>query len=389
MHTQELTPPLIIPVAKEGIALHAEQTTQLLLDQPHDTNDIVRSSDAIIDSYFNTGITGEYQKAAWRVKIALSAVGHVVAREAMLDMLDSHHLYRTLHRPGISFDAENSGLCNPGDTIREAEANAYWLIAHTKRMLTYATNPRHPFYPLYNYLRSSEERHHVCHAEWHAGPGKNRWPTYNPNRTWRSLERIQNIFCTNSRLAVNALCAKAIHHLIHNNRAAPSEELYVTAMQSIPRISWITTGSRHYSWTPNWRQQMKEKGYTFSQIPADALYAFLSIPPSKLTAPSHFAASVDGLPIMQDANFCPHQALQDGPLAKSKLCAGNDFYAPPKGDARDIARSFFEALNMDPKNGDCYSLGGVALAMGGVTFKHTILPAYEKNKRQEAVGLKP
>ena len=120
--------------------------------------------------------------------------------------------------------------------------------------------------------------------------------------------------------------------------------------------------------------------------PGDGTRALLTISPSKLTLPNKFASSRDGSDIMQSPDFCLHRALQEGPISKAGLCPGNIFINQSDKDTREIARTFFNTLGMHPDNGDCYSIAGVALAMGGVTLKNVILPAYEARKRAEAEG---
>ena len=107
MKKHESSPgPLITPYPKEGIALHAEETVQALLDTPYDTRKIIQNSNRVIDSHFNSSVTGEYKKSGWRATIALATMGHLVVRNAMLDMLDTHHYFGSLSPPDLDFDIQ-------------------------------------------------------------------------------------------------------------------------------------------------------------------------------------------------------------------------------------------------------------------------------------------
>lgn len=379
---QESSPlplPLIRAYPKEGIALHAEETVQALLDHPNDTDDIIQRSDKIIGDHFNPSTNGEYKKAAWRTKIGMAAVGHLVLRGSMLNILDNNHHFGVLHRPDLRFDTFDSG-CSHTNAIRDASSGAYWLRVGTKQLSQQVTAYNHPYRQLYKYYTAATEQHHIWLREWRAGPGKNRWPAVD-HETFNCSERLSNSFQFNYELAVSLMCAKAIHHLIHKNSRAEANELYGAVMQSIEPISWQTTGSRHYGWVPNWRELFENNERPPGMAPIDGLLALLSIPPNLLTTPNRLAASADGSSIMKDPDFCLHQALRNGPVPRAGLCAADIFVRQTNRDDRDIARAFFGVLDMDPANGDCYSLGGVVFAMGGVVLKNTILPAYEARKR--------
>ena len=105
MKEQVISPPLIKPYPKEGIALHAEETVQALLDYPQDIPEIIKRSDEVIESHFNSSITGEYKKASWRLNIGMAAVGHLVVQDSFLNILDSYHAYGVPYRPDGRFEA--------------------------------------------------------------------------------------------------------------------------------------------------------------------------------------------------------------------------------------------------------------------------------------------
>lgn len=157
-------------------------------------------------------------------------------------------------------------------------------------------------------------------------------------------------------------------------------------MESIEQISWHTTGNRHYGWVPDWKEREENNERLHGVPPEDGVQALAFIPPSRLTEPNNYASSIDGADMMKDPDFCQHEALRNGPVAKAGLCIGNIFLHPRDSDTIDIARCFFEALNMHSRNGECYSLASVALAMAGATLKDTILPMYEMNKETEAAS---
>jgi len=386
MKKQESPRPLIRPYHKEGLALHAEQTVQALLDRPQDTKDIIKRSDEVVNGHFNSSITGEYKKAAWRLNIGIAAVGHLVVQDSLLDILDGRHKYGVFYRPDVGLEAGNS-VYTSAHAIQDAHKNAFWLQIHTDSTFARLREPRDPYHSLYKYYENTDEHHHVWQSDWCVGPGKNRWPTFNPKREFSGEARLKRSLKTNCNVAIDLLCTKAIHHLIHKNRSADSNELYRSAMHSIEQISWQTTGNRHYGWTPDWKEQMAKTGRFPGLTPDDGVQTFLSTPPSQLTLPNGRASSVDGAALMREPNFCLHDALKDGPVAKAGLCAGNIFIRPSGSDTLDITRSFFGALGMDRRNGDCYSAASVALAMASVTLKDIVLPAYELNKEAEASRL--
>lgn len=380
---ESLSLPLIKPYAKEGIALHAEEAVQALLDNPYDAPEIIRQSNQTIDSHFNSSITGEYKKTGWRATIALATMGHLVVRNAMLDMLDTHHYFSSLAPPSLDFDT----LLLPGDhstAIQVASNSSYWLRHHIGQLPKKISSFNNPHRLIFEYFSNSDILNITRLDDWQAGPGKNRWPT--DKRGTDPTNRLLTVVRDNTDLANSLLCAKAIHHLIHKNSNASSSELYQSTMGAVEQISWQTTGNRHYGWVPDWKELFKNSKRPPGMTPADGLQAFLSIPPSKLTQPNGYASSVEGAAIMQDPDFCLHKALKEGPVAKAGLCPGNIFIAQTDKDTRELARTFFSVLGMDPANGDRYSLGGIVLAMGGVTLQKVILPAFEARKREGANG---
>lgn len=383
MKKQELSPqPLIKPYHKEGLALHAEETVQALLDAPYDTPEIIKRSNHIIDSHFNSSVTGEYKKAGWRAKIGMAAVGHLVVRAAMMDILNNYQYFGSLSPPSLTLDTLHGA---PSNLIEKVDDTSFWLRHHTKHTLNAIHLPNNAYRSLYGYFKDANLSHHICQRDWRAGAGKDRWPS-GEYPTFDDHERLADCFLVNGKLAVSLLCTKAIHHLVHKNSNAGNTELYQASRASIEQISWQTSGSRHYGWAPDWREREARNEHLPGTMPRDGMTALLTIPPSQLTLPNNFMASRNGSTLMQDPDFCIHPALRDGPSAHSALCAGDTFVRQTHRDDRDLARAFFGVLDMHPDNGDCYSLGGIALAMGGVTLKNIVLPALEVRRRKEAEG---
>lgn len=384
MEKQQLAPrPYIRPYKKEGIALHAEETVQTLLDNTQDTSSILAHSDQIIDKHFNSGRTGEYKKTAWKLNITATTLGHLVVRNAMLDMLETHHYFRTTAPPSLDIDTyiDRGGH---SEAMAAASNSAYWLKVHTIRTFEEISSYCSHRYPLYANYSANDTLYIGSLRDWRMGPGKNRWPI--DDRAINPTQRMLDTFQGNIGTATSLLCAKAIHHLIHKNSNADSQELYSAAMESVNLISWQTTGNRHYGWVPDWKERQENNDRPKGMSPHDGVQALLTIPPSKLTLPNQFASSKDGSTVMQDPNFCQHAALRDGPVIRAGLCAGNIFVTQNDRGVREVAESFFNTFGMDPRNGERYSLGGIALAIGGVALKNIILPAYEARKKAEMAG---
>lgn len=374
--------PFIQPFPTKGLANLTEQAVQKLVELPrNDHASILAGYNELVNRHFNNSVTGEYAKAGWKNKVTLAAMGHIAARNAMLNILDSYHYLGATGSLEIPSHCEATSMHN----IAEAQSKhaPYWLTYHSRKLLENSSSQFSKYSVLRRQGEENADNFWTTLTVWQEGPGKNRWPSNKVERSDLTLhQQLMNMFNFNTDLALSLLCTRAIHYLTYTNSKASSDELYHVATQSIEEFSWATTTNRHLSWTPDWKERERLGLYQQKGAPRDGVAALLQECPSDVTRPNKYAASVSGVDSMQNPIFCLQAETNDGPRETGSLCAGNVFYKPKDDYERECVRTFFSVLNMHPDNGNSYSLASIAFALAGHTLRSTILPAFTASTKK-------
>lgn len=378
---------LLEPHPKKGIAKRVEDTVQEIVNDEFATIDtVLAKSDTELDQYFTPSITGDYKRSQRQVQIRFATLG-AAACQRLLPRLT------TVHRRQGSFGAPpdmlNSYFNIPKNAAGEDPAyteslkTAYWTVACINKVIATLKRPDHPLHPVYTHLTAGFTDHTQAHKVWHHGPGKDRWPyelAHNDPEV-----RLLSTFTINLHFATSILAASAIHHLIHQNRKADSEELAHAIDTALPHVAWETSCDRHVAWTPEWREIQAEKGFAGYHInPVQGVPALLQSPVEKIIEPGPYDASVNELWCMRQPTFHSHPVLQQGPITAAGNCGGDVFWSYPNARDTQAAQDFFSEMGLDPNCGNRFSLSSVAFAIGRSVMHTIVLPAYEANRLKSA-----
>jgi hypothetical protein len=369
---------------KTGAAMLVEDTVQHTSDsQATIDEDLAQLQADLHDSIRGDGVSGRYERAKRFRQTVYAVVAFEACKTALPQMAEWYAERRSLVPPVDSnfvlAEYLNVGvvgaMSGPQHTALES---SYWLARSTNAVIDAMQQGAHPAAALYPYIDTATTDYYQAQREWKAGPGKNRWPFRNPVRTVDGRRTVIGAMCLNVRLATNLLSAKAVHHLINVNPDADAAELSQEIAESAPRIGWLASTDRHLGWRPDW-QDMPE-GEHIGIVPEDGAAALLNYPTSKIVQPNAYAASVSGLPVMRDPDFCPHPLIKDGPVQKAASCAGDPRVRYQREGDRQAAGTFFARMGFAPENGDYFNLSAVVLAMGKSLVETEILPVYESNR---------
>lgn len=365
---------------KAGTALLVEQGVQAMLDNPAavdgsfdklsrqlpDPDVVPPGSDAQIERRYVRAERG--RQLAGSTVIALigaaalpTMTAHV--REHGTLLIDDYEPYD----PGAFVDLGPQTM----QTYRANRASKH-LVDAGEKVLRDIETPNHPYHGLGMHLRDAMEEYFDAWTAWHEGPGANRWPSHIGVREPNARHLLLGALCINVQLSTSVCAARAVHHLIHENPNAGPEELDAAIAISLPQMLWSLSADRHLSWSRDWRER-HARGESLSFVPEDGALALLQ-PRDKIITPNRYAASVEGLSIMTQPDFCPHPLLKNGPVAKAGSCAADPWirYANPADD--QAARRFFEVMGYRLADGS-FNIGAVTLAMGRRLVAEAILPA--------------
>lgn len=383
MGVGEYTGPVITSSSpKEGSARLVELAVQAMvagIASPSDRLPALQHE--LYSSIRGYSVSGVYSRAQSFRQAVFGTLLFEGLRVALPRMAEHHEEHQTLiPPPDVHF--------NPAGYVRKkvldelhptqitALQSAYWLVDGIGRTVRAMRRGNHSLSDLYPYIDSSNIDYFTAFDAWKAGPGRNRWPAAQESR-WKSGSRtIKSIVCLNVRQAVYLLSAKAVHHLIHTNPRADAAELDEAVAKAVPRMNWVASTNRHLGWSPDWRDDH------WGILPLDGVEALLQVPTSNITEPNAYAASVLGMSIMEDAEFCPHPLVRNGPVARSAACAGDPRASYSEAAARQAAGNFFAQMGFVPENGKYFNPAAVSLAMGRRLVRTIILPVYQANKER-------
>jgi hypothetical protein len=251
---------------------------------------------------------------------------------------------------------------------------SHHLVTAGETVLEAMQDPVHPYHSLLDWLQSTSQEHFDAWTEWHKDPaGANRWPYRYDSQGLDGSKVALGALCLNVQLGVSLSASRAVHHLIHENPNADAAELDAAMAQALPRTLWIASSDRHLGWRPDWQEVLAGGGH-LGNMPEDGVAALLQETRAQITAPNKFAASKSGLPIMQNSDFCPHAALQDGPIAKAGACAGDPWARYPDAADQQATQDFFGELGYTLGADRKFNFAAVALAMGRRLVAEEILP---------------
>lgn len=383
IHAQQANTLLITDTApKVGVARTVEEAVQAqVLHAVEPAQELPLLQQKLLAHVRGQGISGRYERAKRFRQAIFATVLFEGCRVALPRMAEQYIQQGTLVPPvDAPFDLDtywdpNVLQAMPAPQIT-ALRSAYWLVDGVQQALEAMRQSNHPLHDVYTHVEESNMEYYLALGDWKKGPGKNRFPATRYTRPGNGRHSLAAFVCLGVSQGIEIMSSKAVHHLITYNNRADAAELDAVAAQSVPQLSWFASTDRHLGWTPDWQQQKHVGPMAF-----DGIEAMLQTPVSKIVAPNEYAASVDGLPVMREPNFCPHPMVQDGPVAKGSSCTGEPRVSYRENELRRAAGDFFKQMGFAHANGEYFNLTAVTVAMGRRLLQGVILPVYEANRK--------
>jgi hypothetical protein len=247
------------------------------------------------------------------------------------------------------------------------------LVSAGEVVLDDIAKRNHPYHDLYEELKYTTAEYYDAWDEWHGGPGFNRWPFYVDAKKPDARHTLLATLCLNVQLGVSLSAARAVHYLIHENRHANAEELDAAIARTLPRTLRIASTDRHLGWFPEWPQAL-DNGQHLGNMPEDGALALLQESIDQIVSPNRYAASVGGMAVMRNRDFCPHPLVSEGAVPKAGSCAGDPWIRYSDRAKNQSAQDFFEHMGFKLAKGH-FNFAAVALAMGRRLVAEAILPA--------------
>jgi hypothetical protein len=376
------------PCPKRGVAADTEAAAQRVIDHPHrpdQTDEAFRTLKAQLAVRYRVGdVTGAYKASQRYRQAALAAASMVTIIAAIPSMKDWLQKHGTLAIPDewaldeAIYGSEavlTAPMSHQQRVAGRTRRAAYWLVEAAQTTLAAMKHQDHPYHRLRYHLGKAELEYMAALRKWKEGPGVNRWP-YDIS-TERAVERLAaNVLFKNMHVGTGLVGARAVSHLLHHNPGALAEELAEVLRAAVPSLLWQATTERHLGWTPDWRDR-QARGLSIGITPIQGVEVLLQQPTHLVTAPNQYDASISGMPIMREPDFCPHAMLRQGPIEKAAHCAGAlDLHLPAARD-RQVARHFLKKLGFALPSEGSFSPAGFILAMACHVVQTEVLPVYE------------
>jgi hypothetical protein len=367
---------------KAGTALVVEQGMDAMLDDPTVIHRVFNDlSKRLPVSAYDPTVPAKreiqrFNRAEKMRQLAYATTAALVGRIALPAMVEHVDTYgRLTIGDKVLFDphlyAEFGSQSIPSYRVLRA---AHHLVRATEVVVDAMEREDHPYHPLYTYLNSTTTEYYDAWDEWSGGPGLNRWPYHIDAKRPDGRHTLLASLCLNLQLGASLAAAKAVHHMIYENKQADSAELLASMERALPNTLRILSTDRHLGWTEDWLDKI-QRGEPVGSIPEDGVAALLLPTRDQMVAPGDRkrGAAVDGLPIMQNPEFCAHASIRNGPIAKAGSCAGDPWirYKDPKD--RQAAQDFFNRMGYTLADGS-FNFGGVAIAMGKRLVAEEVLP---------------
>ncbi|HYH75771.1 MAG TPA: hypothetical protein VD735_07490, partial [Candidatus Saccharimonadales bacterium] len=333
----------LIPIErhpKAGAALLVESTVQDVLDDPSNLDGRFAELSASLPG--RDDVDGRYAKAERMRQAAFSTAAFLIGKEALRGMTTHMREHgRLAIDDRVPFDPHAYAAFGPQSIPSYRALRASHHLVHAgEALLDAIKDPAHPYHSLDKQLEDTSTEHFEAWTAWHTGSNANRWPYRYDSQGLDAGGVLLGSICLNLQLSVSMSASRAVHYLLHENPDANAAELDAAVARTLPRSLWIGSSNRHLGWRPDWQDVIAAGGHV-GNMPEDGVAALLQTPRSQITSPNDYAASESGLPIMRDPSFCPHAALQDGPIEKAGACAGDPWARYPDAPDRQVADDFF------------------------------------------------
>jgi hypothetical protein len=358
---------------KAGAAMLVESAVQDVLDDPSDLDNRFAELQASLPG--RDDVDGRFARAERMRQAAFSTATLLIGKEALRGMTAHMREHGQLTIDDrVPFDPHMYASFGPQSipSYRTLRASHH-LVTAGEALLDSIKDPAHPYHSLGKQLEDTSTEHFEAWTAWHTGPNANRWPYRYDSQGLGAGGVLLGALCLNVQLGVSLSASRAVHYLLHENPDADAAELDTVVAETLPRTLWIASSDRHLGWRPDWQEVIAARGHV-GNMPEDGVAALLQTPRSQITAPNRYAASKSGLQIMRDPNFCPHAALQEGPVEKAGACAGDPWAYYSSASDRQAAEDFFAELGYGLTDGK-FSFAAVALAMGRRLLAEEVLPA--------------
>lgn len=363
---------------KEGTAQFVETTVESMVNNHSAIDQSMENLSAYLAETFKGAKESAAYNRAKRMRQAVYAtLSFEAARIALPNIASYHNQHQTLlpdeaHTVDVNRYLQNSSSLT--EWQRTSVDCGFLFVDAVHTVLNAMQEGQHPASDLYSHLNPVTITHEAAWQAWQKSPsGRNRWPYYRDGTNHSSEDKFVGAFCTNLSLAASLCAAKAAHHLHHVNSNASISELDEAVRGAIPSISWAASSNRHLGWQPDWRElPARLQGIS----PLDGVEALMHYTAER-GKPGKYSASLDGMALMRNADFCPHPSLKNGPIAKAASCTGDVRVRYADAASRMDASNFFETMGFDAQNGEmAFSMTAVVLAMGRRIVRDEVLPAY-------------